>query len=164
MNSLVYYLLQVIVASGILYSYYHFALRNKKFHRYNRFFLLAAAIISILIPFLNIPVYFTNEEADSSFVFQTLRTISSASFQETTVTAVVTDPVKTNWFTWENILYSFYILIASLAFIKIIFSLRKIRSIINRNLVEKLGNIHFVNTDEPGTPFSFFRWLFWNRK
>ena len=29
---------------------------------------------------------------------------------------------------------------------------------------EKLNSIYFVNTTEPGTPFSFFNWLFWNQK
>ena len=60
MKSLFYYLIQVMVSSGVLYGYYHFVLRNKKFHSYNRFYLLAATIISFLVPFLNIPVYFTN--------------------------------------------------------------------------------------------------------
>ena len=78
MKTLLFYLLQVIVTSGILYGYYHFALRNKKFHRYNRFYLLAATILSITIPFLNIPVYFTQTETESSFVLQTLTVISSA--------------------------------------------------------------------------------------
>jgi hypothetical protein len=29
---------------------------------------------------------------------------------------------------------------------------------------EKIDNIRFINTSEPSTPFSFFRWLFWNKK
>ena len=110
MKPLIYYLVQVIVASGLLYAYYHFFLRNKKFHRYNRFYLLAITIISILIPFLNIPVYFTNEEADSSFVFQTLKVISAGNFQETTFSPIITASAKTQWFTWGKylilILYS----------------------------------------------------------
>ena len=59
MNAFLYYLLQVMIASGILYGYYYIALRNRKFHQYNRFYLLTATLISILIPFLNIPVYFS---------------------------------------------------------------------------------------------------------
>ena len=62
MRALLFYLLQVILASGILYGYYHLMLRNKKFHQYNRFYLLASVIISVLIPFLNIPVYFAEKD------------------------------------------------------------------------------------------------------
>jgi len=35
-----YYFLQVVVCSAVLYVYYLLALRNKKFHQYNRFYLL----------------------------------------------------------------------------------------------------------------------------
>src|SRR4026207_1982950 len=79
MKPILFYLLQVIAASGLLYTYYHFALRNKKFHRYNRFYLLMAVFISSLIPFLNIPVYLSQHEAESSVVLQALQVISSPS-------------------------------------------------------------------------------------
>ena len=163
MKSLLYYLLQMIVASGILYGYYHFVLRNKRFHHYNRFYLLAAMVISIAIPFLNIPVYFTHEQTNSSVVLHGLTVFSFSDFNEGTA-QILSAPARMNLFTWENILYSFYILIASLILFRIIFSLKKIRTISKNNPVEEIENIHFVNTDEPGTPFSFFRWLFWNRK
>src|SRR5258706_6904774 len=70
-------MIQVILASGILYGYYHLVLRNKKFHQYNRFYLLASVIISLLIPFLNIPVYFAVTAIQSSVVLQTLQTVTS---------------------------------------------------------------------------------------
>ena len=82
MKPILFYILQVIAASGLLYAYYHFALRNKKFHRYNRFYLLMAVFISSLIPFLNIPVYFSQQETESSVVLQTLQVISSPSLSE----------------------------------------------------------------------------------
>lgn len=163
MKSLLYYLLQVIVASGILYGYYHLALRNKKFHRYNRYYLLAATVVSITIPFLNIPVYFTQSETDSSFVLQTLTLISSAAPGEV-VHTIIKPEIPVSWWTWQNISLSFYILVASFVLLRIIFSLFKIRRIIKVNPAEQLDKIHFVNTSEPGTPFSFFRWLFWNKK
>ena len=31
-------------------------------------------------------------------------------------------------------------------------------------MVERIDHIYFINTEEPGTPFSFFKWLFWNNK
>ena len=37
--------------------------RQKQFHLYNRYYLLAASVISILVPFLNIPVYFSGADA-----------------------------------------------------------------------------------------------------
>ena len=123
MKTLLFYLLQVIVTSGILYGYYHFALRNKRFHRYNRYYLLAATILSITVPFLNIPVYFAQSATESSFVLETLTVISSAG---TNNSIVFTQPdTQANWFTRENILQFFYILVALIALLRIIFSVLK---------------------------------------
>ena len=166
MKPILFYILQVIAASGLLYTYYHFALRNKKFHRYNRFYLLMTIVISSLIPFLNIPVYFSRQETESSVVLQTLQVISSPSVSEGYPTAspdTQAEPIKAAWFTTEKIIYLFYLLILSFFFVRVLVSLSKIRSIIKGNRVERLDTLKFVNTEEPGTPFSFFRWLFWNK-
>lgn len=164
MNQLLFYLLQVIAASGLLYGYYHFALRNKKFHRYNRFYLLIAIVASSLIPFLSIPVYFSSNETGSSVVLQTLQVISSPAVKETISPVLPIEPVNSTWFTAEKLVYLFYVLAFLLFLIRVLISLNKIRDIINRNPAEQIDKIKFINTDEPGTPFSFFRWLFWNRK
>ena len=164
MNQPLFYLLQVIAASGLLYGYYHFALRNKRFHRYNRFYLLMAVAISTLIPFLNIPVYFSENETGSSVVLQTLQVISSPAVEDPVSTALITEATRSSWFTDEKLLYLFYFLVLSFFIVRVFVSLNKIRFIIKRNPVEQIDKIKFINTDEPGTPFSFFRWLFWNRK
>src|SRR5215510_11009281 len=109
MKSLFYYLIQVITCSGILYGYYHFFLRNKKFHIYNRFYLLVAATISFLLPFLNIPVYFSASEANSSFVLKTITSISSNDFSEPVSTPV---PLKSNTVTTGDLLFCCYIIIS----------------------------------------------------
>lgn len=163
MNPLLNYVIQVIIVSGLLYGYYHWVLRNKKFHHYNRYYLLGAALLSILIPLINIPVYFTQEQTSASFVYSTLTVFSGAGDEEG-VTLYATAPEKINWFTWDHILPLIYITVAAIIFLRIVFSLLKIRRIIRRHPVEKIDQIRFLNTDEPGTPYSFFRWLFWNRK
>src|SRR5688572_22712393 len=164
MNQLLFYLLQVIAASGLLYGYYHFALRNKKFHRYNRFYLLMAVAVSSLIPFLHIPVYFSANETGSSVVLQTLQVIASPAVEETITPVVQTAPVTSTTLDAEKLLYLFYILAILFFFTRFFISLNKIRFIIKKNPVEQIDKIKFINTDEPGTPYSFFRWLFWNRK
>jgi len=164
MNSLLFYLLQVIAAAGLLYGYYHFALRNKRFHRYNRFYLLMAIVISSLIPFLNIPVYFSENETGSSVVLQTLQVISSPAAEETISPVLQAEPITSTWLNAERLVYLFYLLVISFFLIRVFISLNKIRSMIRRNPAEQIHKIKFIDTDEPGTPFSFFRWLFWNRK
>jgi len=161
MKPILIYLLQVIVCSCILYSYYHFFLRNKKFHQYNRYFLLLATITSICIPFLNIPVYFDSEEA-KPILLQSLTVFSSEGFEEDMI--VNNASIEATRFTWKNILSSFYLLIAGVLFIRFIVALVRIARLVQVYPGEKIDNIHFINTNEPATPFSFFRWLFWNNK
>jgi TonB-dependent SusC/RagA subfamily outer membrane receptor len=163
MNAFLYYLLQVMIASGILYGYYYIALRNRKFHQYNRFYLLTATLISILIPFLNIPVYFSAEESQSSIVFKTLTAISPANEEILVLDSGFPSKAAGTFFYSAQFLYCIYSLLSVVVMIKIAISLGKIWNLQKRNPAEKLGNIRFVRTTEPSTPFSFFRWMFWNK-
>lgn len=165
MKTILFIALQIIAASGILYGYYHLALRNKKFHQYNRFYLLCSVVISILIPFLNIPLYFEEGEIHSSVVLQTLQTISAPVADRENVTPqIISAGTTPTPFNWNSVLYGLYLLAIAVLLLRTLISLRKIRLIIKNNPVEDLDGIHFVNTTEPGTPFSFFRWLFWNKR
>lgn len=162
MKTILIYLAQVIVISGLLYGYYHFFLRNKKFHHYNRYYLLSATLLSLLIPFFNIPVYFS-QSADQSVVIQALTRFSpsiTTSPSLETETAVI---IANNGFDWLIVPQLLFFFIAGIILFRLIISLFKIRQLIRDNPHEKIETIQFVNTLEPGTPYSFFRWLFWHR-
>jgi N-acetylmuramoyl-L-alanine amidase len=154
--------LQIIIISGILYGYYHFFLRNKKFHQYNRYYLLIAVLLSIGIPFLKIPLYFTKEQIEPSLLLQALTSSSTASFEENAGTPIIV--AAESWFTAGRIAFLFYALIVTVIFIRLLIALIKIYRLADNYPVERMNGIRFVNTEEPGTPFSFFRWLFWNKK
>jgi TonB-dependent SusC/RagA subfamily outer membrane receptor len=156
MKSLFFYLAQVVVVSGILYAYYHFALRNKKFHQYNRFYILGATLASVLIPFLNIPVYFT---ADDKWMYALQNLSGPAVVIAVDPTVEVEKP-----FNWQGLLYCFYALVAFAGVTRILISVYRLKKIMRQHPAEHLNGIRFINTSEPGTPFSFFRWLFWNER
>ncbi len=163
MNSLLFYLIQLIIGSGILYGYYHLVLRNKKFHLYNRYYLLAAVVLSIVVPFLNIPVYFTDAAETPSVILQTLLTISPyRSDQQAVVSSTVVSHESV--FTVENILKACYLLVATFILIRLLTAIFKIKKLFEKYVAERIDHIYFINTAEPGTPFSFFKWLFWNNK
>ena len=65
MLTFAYYILKVIICSGILYGYYLIALRNKIFHRWNRFYLLAIVVISFTEPLIKINIL-QNEDGAST--------------------------------------------------------------------------------------------------
>ncbi|HMU46998.1 MAG TPA: N-acetylmuramoyl-L-alanine amidase [Chitinophagaceae bacterium] len=164
MKSLLFYLIAVTCISAILYGYYYLALRNKKFHRYNRFYLLAATVLSLSIPFFNIPFYLSESEGQSSFVLKTLAVISGTGHEEEAIIGKSGDFGSTGWLTAQNLLYAGYAILAFIFLLRIAISLINLRRIVKKNPHEKIDRIYFINTEEPGTPYSFFRWLFWNKK
>lgn len=161
MKTILLYLLQVTISSGILYGYYHVFLRNKKFHQYNRYYLLMATVISICIPFLRIPVYFDAAETEP-LLTQTLIAFSPGNFNEDIVVGNVS--LKPGWFAWKNIITSLYVVMGIILFTRFCIAFIRVIRLANIYPGEKIDNIRFVHTNEPATPFSFFRWLFWNNK
>src|SRR5688572_6964534 len=127
MKTILLYLLQVIICSGILYSYYHFFLRNKKFHQYNRYYLLLSTAISICIPLLNIPAYFDTEEA-KPLLLRSLTVFSSEGFEENRIAG--NDAVQTPWFTWKNILSAPYLVVGLFLFIRFIAAIIRIAHLV----------------------------------
>ncbi|MEM8964810.1 MAG: M56 family metallopeptidase [Bacteroidota bacterium] len=56
MNTIVNYLLEVSVCWGVFYLFYHFLLINQTTYQYNRFYLLAASLLGVVLPLLEIPL------------------------------------------------------------------------------------------------------------
>ena len=156
MITLAWYLLKVIICSGILFGYYYIALRNKAFHRWNRFYLLAAIIISLIIPELKINI-FSNGEQEGTVV-QMLQTISYGD------EAVIEYGRNNSFqFTDENVTEITYLLICAVFLFIFLLSLIKINRLKKKYPVTQFDDISFINTSAKGTPFSFFKSIFWNK-
>ena len=71
-----FYLLKVCICSGILFFYYLLALRNKLFHQWNRFYLLIAVVLSLIVPIIQITI--SHELAENkSDTIQLLKVVES---------------------------------------------------------------------------------------
>jgi N-acetylmuramoyl-L-alanine amidase len=162
MKNLLVYFGQVILVSGILYGYYYFFLRNKQFHQYNRFYLLAASLLSLLIPLIRIPLSFNSSKEQAPVLVQLLQTISVTEAGADTTPVAIASKIGASSFSWQQMIYAAYVLVFVLLLIRMLLSLLKIWRMASNYPVEQLNEIRFVKTREPGTPFSFFRWLFWD--
>ncbi len=60
MDTFLLYFGKMIFTSAVMFGYYHLVLRNRTFHHYNRFYLLAAVVMSLILPLLKVD-YFTLE-------------------------------------------------------------------------------------------------------
>ncbi len=159
MKPLLSYLLQVILASGLLYGYYHFVLRNSRFHRYNRYYLLFLPLLSVLVPFLNIPVYFSPNGANpASSLFYSL-----VGSDRTSLLTQGKEPGINAAFSLWSAVALLYSLVAAFILVRVLLSLFSVWKLRRSNPAEKIEDLWFIPTNAKGTPFSFFRWLFWNR-
>src|SRR4051812_24999461 len=152
-----FYLLKVCACSALLYLYYHVALRNKVFHYWNRFYLLAAVVISLVAPLLHFHFLTqTAQTADQSI--HLLRVVQSANeyLDEVTITG------QHEWGTsqWG---VTVYLSVAVIFFLFLLHSLVRIYFLIRRHHVQSVAGIRFVNTNAAGAPFSFFRYIFWHQ-
>lgn len=163
MKQFLLYFIQVIISSGILYGFYHFVLRNTLFHKYNRYYLLISVLLSLCVPFLNIPIYFSGNNHTTNGIVNTIFYFGMDQGNEAVV-SINKSTTKVDGFNWSQILLIAYIFITLLAFLRMIVSLIKITNLKRKYPVEKIDSISFYKTNEPGTPFSFFNALFWNNK
>jgi hypothetical protein len=147
-----YYLLKVTICSGIMYCYYVLALRNKRFHQYNRFYLLSSVALSFMVPLTKIELW--KETVQRSPVTTVITFVNEAD-------AYVAKNSYKIW-QWDNL---FFIAIAIVSFVFLVtlfVSLRKIFVLIRKHPKKFWEGVCFVFTNSPGTPFSFFKYIFWN--
>ncbi len=154
MSPFAFYLLKVFVCSGILVFYYLIALKDKAFHQWNRFYLLSAVALSIVLPLVQIIVVAT---AEKSAAIQLIQVVQSADDYLEAITVSSRPYISTEQ--WIMTGYAF----ASLLFlIAAVLSLVKLRRLAKKWGVQEVGGIRFINTADPRTPFSFWRSIFWN--
>lgn len=151
-----YYLLQVILCSGILYGYYLLALRNKVFHYWNRYYLLATVGLSLLLPLIRIPV----EQEPAAPVTPAVRMLDVVASGDVYVEELGrSETLQFSAGQWALIAYIIAGLVVLGAFVKALLHIRKLR--LRHDHVEVEG-CQFIVTREPGTPFSFLRSIFWH--
>lgn len=134
----------------MLYGYYRLALYNERFHQWNRFYILAAFILSIIVPFISVPVIADNDQSSVTRIISKLpwNTISS--------------PDKSQ-------VSGQQLLVGILAATSMIFILKLFWGIIRIVLIRHKGttlfqhNIQLIITKVKNAPFSFFNWLFWRQ-
>lgn len=155
MTPLLAYLAKVIICSGILYGYYHLALRNNRFHQWNRYYLLLSTVLSLVVPLIRIPLSFTPAETQGIYVY----TSQVVSLREQVFTPSEAAPsASLNWAFW------LYGGIIALGLLRLAFSYLKILRLVHRSHTEYIKPYWLVLSEHVSAPFSFFRYIFWNNR
>ncbi|SEN80632.1 outer membrane transport energization protein TonB [Chitinophaga rupis] len=153
MELLLSYLLKMMVCSGILYAYYHLALRNNRFHQWNRYYLLLATLLSLTLPLLQLPSPFEGKQAPAFTNYATqIITLREFILPATPVTVV----------NYLGILQLAYGGVVLLLLGRILYGCWKIQRLIQHSRVQHLRPYHLVQSEQVRMPFSFFRYIFWS--
>lgn len=155
MQAIAYYLLQVIICSVLLMGYYWLFLRNERFHRYNRFYLLSVAVLCWIIPLVRIQLQVPDEDTGDVYRLMTV-VADQQTYWETSVQSA------SFHLGWEEIVWIVYAVVTSLLMLGIFRAVWKIRSLLRKHACRKIQDVYIIMTQVQGTPFSFFKYIFWH--
>ena len=150
MEAVYIYILKSILVSGILMGYYWLALRNTRFHYYNRFYLISTIMLSLVLPMLDFN-WFTVYEPSSVSAKEVLIFIDRPGRMVPSEKA----------FSYEKLLFVGLLLISFVLVAMMIHGIRKIYSIKSSAKVTPMEGFDFIETQNEDAPFSFFKNLFW---
>lgn len=139
------YLGKMMLCSAVLWGYYLLFLKDKTFHHYNRFYLVATLFISALLPLLKVG-YFTMATDNRLWLF-----IQNAQ---------AVQPESTG-FHWTLLIVGLLLVVSFMLLTRLLMGIYKIYSLKNRFPMKQWKDINFYETELPAAPFSFFRNLFW---
>ena len=158
MNALILFVFKGIIVSGLLSTYYLLALKNKKLHNYNRFFLLFTLYASIQVPLFNFkwsPVYekplivYTS----AKMLLHTLNDFGNMQQASQNIPATDID--------WLTIIITIILLVSSGLIVSMLIRIAWILRIAKQFPNTVTDGITLVHTDLYNAPFSFLNRIFW---
>jgi bla regulator protein BlaR1 len=159
-------LLKFIICSGILLLVYHLLLKNKAIYRFNRFFLLASVVFSLLVPFITINV---NHDfiPIAAPVNEKVVVLLDNAIPATAKREVLTNkgqPDDSSTIYTYLIMLSAYCLITGLLLFRFAKNIYHISQIAKRNTNIKYKQGHIVLIKQQLIPHTFFNRIFLNEE
>lgn len=140
---------KAILTSAVLFLYYRLFLKDKTFHHYNRFYLLGALLVSLLLPLLKVS-YFTIEVNNDMYewINQWQQTIPGTSYEaKPSLNLLALGSGLVTLFLMSRFFFG-------------IFKISKFKTLFPK---EAFDGIHCYQTNLENAPFSYFRHLFWKQ-
>jgi len=153
-------ILKSAAISGVLFAYYWLFLRNRAFHRWNRGFLLGTVLLALVMPLVPVPGFFAwaGEAPGWRGVLHAVAPGAWGDDEGVRVDAVA----PAAGIDWSECLAWGYWLVAGFLGFVFLRELGFILRLYQRYPRERRGDVLFLLTQEPGTPFSFLKTIFWH--
>lgn len=146
------YFMKMLVCSGVLYGYYALALKNNPFHRWNRGYLLLAAVTSILLPLLQFSLVSAAAPA------YTVPLITVYGYMSNSVQQASAGNIA------SRILPGIYALIALLMIINMLRNWLLIKRLAKQGERTRFNNYLLIRHPQIKSTFSFFGNIFWGEE
>jgi len=149
---MIHYILRLTFCSAFFIAIYYVFLQNERMHRFNRFYLIFAAIGSTLIPLLNF-------KTESPVMVTVEQMISSSTHYVNTAVNTFDEQIP-SLFSTGNIVLVIYTLVALILILRFLF--------FNLILIKKTKNCEFVALadativliNDTNSPYSYFSFIF----
>lgn len=154
MNSFLLMLLEASVSLVLFYSIYLLWLRNDTFFHANRFYLLGSAIVSLIIPLLNIPFStLKTQQITVNYLLQTV-TVTAGHYEQNLLQTL-------NTWQWIAVIYSIGVIVS---LILLVVKFVKLFQLLSGTQTVRLSNsnIKLVYIDTKVAPFSFLHRIYIN--
>lgn len=149
------YLLQINLCWAVFYGLYWLMYRQETFFRVNRFFLLLALLLGLVLPMDFAKLFI--QPIDN----QSIMTV----YLETFVVGTKQTSEKIEHFSldYKNVLWLVYALGCAVVLLRFLFGLKKLYTLYTHGEKEKKAGYTLVKTNEIHLPFSFMNFIFWSQ-
>ncbi|WP_312902683.1 M56 family metallopeptidase [Chryseobacterium taichungense] len=147
METVLLYFGKVILCSGVMFLYYKLSLKDKTFHHYNRFYLLSAMLISLLLPLIKIEDFTIEVSNDIYKLIDTVQNFNNKN--------------STHDYPYFRIILSALGLVSFYFLGRFIYGIFRIQQLKRQFQRESFDGINFYRTNLTEAPFSYFKNLFW---
>ena len=157
MTAFVFYLVKVIVCSALFAGSYWWTLRNRGFYHWNRFYIVASVMMSIMIPLLNISIPAMNHMIPAATGLGANIGIDPSE-ELAAHTQAHTRFITGAWLGWTCSMFIILFLLMKeiISFVRILRLKRCSERI-------RIPETVLYCTDDASAPFTFFRTIFWKK-
>lgn len=173
---MIVYILKSTVLLGLLWGLYKLLLENEKMHHFKRFYLLAALILGLATPLMQIDIQPNTKiaginldkldqvvEAPSKFIANSIEPMLIPAAPPIESNANQVAPAIEQKYTLGKIIFVAYISIAIILLLRFGFGLFQLGSAIRRGTFKNIEGNRIILLEESITPQSFLKWIFLNR-
>lgn len=122
--------------------------------------MLAIVVLSLSLPLININILHKAAEPKTNII----KMLQVVTVGDEYMDEVIVHPTVRNISLVQALSFA-YMLVSFVLLLMMLQMLAHIASLLRKNKVMLIQDIHFVNTNNAkGTPFSFFKYIFWNEQ